>query len=1565
MAAGSLELIAREIARALQPLELRLGEAERDRFLRDLGFWVPGGLGPAAGPLGTASVQAGGLASAVADLSAAIDSGDTGPLVRAGTALIGSLSQVLDAVAAIGPALKDAVNASGGLTDTQRTRLRAEALELPGRVLDHALISHLKEQNVGVSATLGVLGIIDTTGGGIDPADPTVLPAPRVNLRLGRLLSLLTDPSGFLADVFGFGTPEFDGARLLRRIGGWLADHDLDFLYTAPPGGPEGLDALLVKLDVDRTVTPPALTARLGAPGHGELKRTLSLGKHWKLTLEGKGAFDSGLTGRISPPLTITATAGATPLHLEAVARLEAVREDGKPMLLLGQAGGSRIEIQRFALGLGLRADAAAGAGVSVEPAALLELAGTHVLIDLSGGDGFVSTLTGGTTIESRPDLRGLWTPSGGLRFEGSGGLEVSVPTHLALGPVEITALYVRASLADGGAVPLEVSGSFKGALGPITASVERTGLLAVLRFGDGGGDLGPVGLEFGFKAPTGVGLSLDAGLISGGGFLSADPERGEYAGALSLEFAGFLALQAIGLISTRMPGGARGYSLLVVITAEFGGGGIQLGYGFTLLAVGGLLGLNRGMDLDALGQGVRSGAVESVMFPKDVVANAPRILSDLRAFFPPEDGTFLVGPMAKIGWGTPALIKISLGVVVEIPPGNVAVLGVLACVLPTEQLPLLVLKVQFVGALEVDKSRLWFYAQLFESRILMLSIDGGMGLLVSWGDNPEFVLTVGGFHPAFRPPALPFPVPERISVDILNLPGQLIRLSGYFAVTSNTVQFGARAEIRLGFEDFGLEGGLTFDALFRFSPFSFVAEITAHLALKAFGIGLYGIDLNFKLEGPTPWRARGRGSISLLMLEISADFDIQWGETHHTTLPPVDVLALLEGEVRKTEGWSTRLPDGSARAMVTLRQPSGSQGLVLHPMGVLVVRQRALPLDVRVDRIGAQRPVEGQRFSVVPDPLSGFVRISATGEKFAMAQFQDMDDAAKLSRPAYERQDAGVELRAAEGLLAAPRVVRRSARYEAIVVDSRPAAAAGPAFAPTAYPDGETSGARHVSAGRAVPAAAAAVSAAGVAARPRKKLVSVSPAVFGRLLGGSSTSRSPLSRTDAERRQPAVDPQAVRAEDQRYVVAYTRNNVQALPPAGSTAPLPPGSSFRSPATAADALASYVKADPRLAGRLHVVPVSDAQGGTVRTAAWTRSASSAPAAVAGAEVVRLLSGVALVAGGRDGTGAPVAAAGLFDPVTGLWSAAPPLAAARHGHSAVRLGDGRVVLAGGTGADGSALASTELYDPVTRVFAAAAGSLATGRSGHAAILLPTGKVLVTGGSRDGRALTSAELFDPADLTWKPTAPMTGARSGHRMVPLPDGRVMAVGGVLETGGAPVPLAYCERYDPTTNAWTPAASLHTPRHGHQTTALPDGRILVTGGDPTGLPHDRVLSGASLASAELYAPDRDAWTRVADMPAGRGRHRAVALRTGEVLVVGGTGGPAFAASYRSALRYDPVTGRWTGTGSLGEGRAECALAVLADGRVLAVGGVVAAGPAALGPDPVVATASTEIFTL
>ncbi len=126
----------------------------------------------------------------------------------------------------------------------------------------------------------------------------------------------------------------------------------------------------------------------------------------------------------------------------------------------------------------------------------------------------------------------------------------------------------------------------------------------------------------------------------------------------LELTFQDFLSLKAIGIISTKMPDGSDGFSLLVIITAEFT---IQLGYGFVFLGAGGLLGLHRTMKLEPLAEGIRTGATANIMFPTNVIENAPQIISDLKEFFPIGQDKFLIGPMAKLGWGTPTLISISL----------------------------------------------------------------------------------------------------------------------------------------------------------------------------------------------------------------------------------------------------------------------------------------------------------------------------------------------------------------------------------------------------------------------------------------------------------------------------------------------------------------------------------------------------------------------------------------------------------------------------------------------------------------------------------------------------------------------------------------------------------------------------------------------------------------------------------------------------------------------------------------------------------------------------------------
>src|SRR5262249_60553009 len=125
-------------------------------------------------------------------------------------------------------------------------------------------------------------------------------------------------------------------------------------------------------------------------------------------------------------------------------------------------------------------------------------------------------------------------------------------------------------------------------------------------------------------------------------------------------------------------------------------------------------------------------------------------------------------------------------------------------------------------------------------------------------------------------------------------------------------VQFGAAIHILFGTDDFNVHGDLGFDVLFQFSPFYFNALISGSLGIDIFGAGVMSIDLRFSLEGPTPWRAKGTGSISILFFSIDIDFDTTWGEPADTSLPPVHVMPLLVAEVDKQQKWKAMPPPQS-----------------------------------------------------------------------------------------------------------------------------------------------------------------------------------------------------------------------------------------------------------------------------------------------------------------------------------------------------------------------------------------------------------------------------------------------------------------------------------------------------------------------------------------------------------------------------------------------------------------------------------------------------------------------------
>jgi N-acetylneuraminic acid mutarotase len=288
---------------------------------------------------------------------------------------------------------------------------------------------------------------------------------------------------------------------------------------------------------------------------------------------------------------------------------------------------------------------------------------------------------------------------------------------------------------------------------------------------------------------------------------------------------------------------------------------------------------------------------------------------------------------------------------------------------------------------------------------------------------------------------------------------------------------------------------------------------------------------------------------------------------------------------------------------------------------------------------------------------------------------------------------------------------------------------------------------------------------------------------------------------------------------------------------------------------------------------------------------------------------------------------------------GLWSRAASLATGREEHTATLLPNGKVLVAGGTDGRGTVLASAELYDPVKDRWTSA-GAMSETRIDHTATLLPSGKVLVAGGlvmPYPGPSLASAELYDPSTNGWSMAAPMIESRTRHTATLLPDGRVLLVGGQrfdFHDGGLfPGRPTDAEIYDPKANRWSSTAPMGASRLAQTATQLPDGRVLVTGGQDE--------DSVTLKSTEIYDAPQDRWISAAPMAVARSGHVATLMADGDVLVAGGLGEEPsrLTISLGSAEIYDPRTNLWVSAASMAEFRVAVTATLLRNGMVLVVG--------------------------
>lgn len=596
-----------------------------------------------------------------------------------------------------------------------------------------------------------------------------------------------------------------------------------------------------------------------------------------------------------------------------------------------------------------------------------------------------------------------------GLHLEGSVGLTTSWPDTVRLPGLLVRDLTTE--IGVGADLGLSAYGTVVVSLGPITIAVEGLGLRQGLRLTpDGSGNVGIIDLlEPRIHPPTGFGVSIDAVILKGTGFLRQQGE--EISGALELVLTlGPLELTVCAVAVLSKVGGA--VSFVVVLSVEFSPA-IEIFLGLTLNAVGGIFGLNRALDPPALTEVVRSGRIQDIMFPHDLDSRAAEIIASVKNVFPPRSGQFVVGPMLQMGWGRPvSFIRMSVGVVFTFPkPVIVAIIGEVQVALPTDDLPLIDLHFGFAGGANFDTGDVWFDASLERSRIGFFDVSGHVCLRAG---SQGFVFSAGGFHPKFLPPAGIGTV-DRLAISISPSPILRIRAEAYFAVTASTLQFGAALFVTAKLGPIRARGSLSLDVLIQTEPtLHFAADIGGSFALTVAGEELCGVNLTVRLEGPGRWHARAHARVRIALVKASGTLDIGWGTDVVELRPPVDVAAQVRAAITKDHVWTHVVPAADG-GMIQLRD--GAVGL--HPLGSLRLTQTVAPLEIALQQYGAN-PITSTAPVTMTVTSDGIGDPQPATELFCPAQFFDMTDDERLSKPSFAPYQAGYNVAGSDWLPAA-----------------------------------------------------------------------------------------------------------------------------------------------------------------------------------------------------------------------------------------------------------------------------------------------------------------------------------------------------------------------------------------------------------------------------------------------------------------------------------------------------------------------------------------------------------------
>jgi hypothetical protein len=559
---------------------------------------------------------------------------------------------------------------------------------------------------------------------------------------------------------------------------------------------------------------------------------------------------------------------------------------------------------------------------------------------------------------------------------------EVVTPMNLRLGLLSLTErrVEVTTSADDTGiALNLSAAASITLRLGPVALAVSGlgvTGRFALLNTFDDDDRL--TDFSVGLRMPTGLVASIDTAAVTGGGFIERVEGPGgavTWRGALDLRVGERVELTGFGIVET---GGGRHWSLLALLIARFSPA-IKLSAGLQLVALGGLIGLHRGMQVDALRDAATGtqGQLDSFMFPDRPEQRFLELMPQIDRFFPSAPGHQVIGLMALIEWGSTSqsggaaasftkFAEFRLALLADLESLQFGLYGTARFGLPSLDHPH-ALRLSAAAELLVDVrggyvrgSLTLLDAYLFER----VHLTGGVALLWKWSDPGAKVYTVGGFHPAYRA-FIPGQIREPPRLGAQWKPHSLLDMSVqlYFAITDTSLQFGFAAHLQAGASWGGIRADTEFNFLVMTEPdFRFDTDLSMRVTAFLFGADLISASFSGSVSGPGPWKFEGSVYWEVCGVSISKDLGpIEWGDDSRTSTVVQEARQLIGDALSDAANWTIR-----RAPVMAVRLRPGLDG-VIDPRDRIDVRQSRLPLGVAIDRNDANDLSDAGVWTLVP----------------------------------------------------------------------------------------------------------------------------------------------------------------------------------------------------------------------------------------------------------------------------------------------------------------------------------------------------------------------------------------------------------------------------------------------------------------------------------------------------------------------------------------------------------------------------------------------------------------------